>query len=178
MSFQPDKMATMARKKLEEKVSFTTKFPPQFVKALKVHCLEIGSNANEFIEKAVTDYIRRNKSPGAPDFGPAADSSKPQITLLNSSGYQSERDNCLIVEGKIRNNSEVPLKDLMGVANWYTKDDKFIRADEELIAANPILPGQVSPFKIRGPANSAMKRYKVHFRTLSGAVVSTEYQPK
>ncbi len=50
----------MPRKKLEEKVSFTTTFPPEFVKEMKLYCLHKNFLANELIEKAVRDFIKRN----------------------------------------------------------------------------------------------------------------------
>ena len=50
----------MPRKKLEEKVSFTTTFPPDFVKAMKLYCLQKNLVANQLIEKAVREYMKRN----------------------------------------------------------------------------------------------------------------------
>ncbi len=50
----------MPRKKLEEKVSFTTTFPPDFVKAMKLYCLQKNLVANQLIEKAVRDYMKLN----------------------------------------------------------------------------------------------------------------------
>ena len=50
----------MPRKKLEEKVSFTTTFPPEFVKEMKLYCLQKNWVANQLIEKAVRDYMKRN----------------------------------------------------------------------------------------------------------------------
>ena len=49
----------MPRKKLEEKVSFTTTFPPEFVKEMKLYCLHKNWVANKLIEKAVRDYMKR-----------------------------------------------------------------------------------------------------------------------
>ena len=41
-------------------MSFTTTFPPDFVKAMKLYGLHKNLPANRLIEKAVRDFIKRN----------------------------------------------------------------------------------------------------------------------
>ena len=41
-------------------MSFTTTFPPDFVKAMKLYCLQKNFVANQLIEKAVRDYMKLN----------------------------------------------------------------------------------------------------------------------
>ena len=57
------------------------------------------------------------------------------------------------------------------LATWYDKDGGFVKADDNLIDFNPILPGQTSPFKNMMSENPAMVKYTVDFKFLIGGTI-------
>ena len=102
----------------------------------------------------------------------------PQLALISSRGYEAEYGGYHYVEGQVENISSVALKNVTAVATWYDKDGDFIKSDDALIDFNPILPGQISPFKTISTGNPAMSRYTVEFKELLGGAISTEDRRK
>jgi len=76
------------------------------------------------------------------------------------------------LRGEVHNVSNTSLENVMAVASWYTDDGTFITSHEAMIAFNPILPGQSSPFETIGTLNPAMARCKLAFKTLFGGQLS------
>jgi hypothetical protein len=76
----------------------------------------------------------------------------------------------------VRNISDEPLRNVTAVSTWVDKDGGFITSDQAIIAYNPILPGQTSPFKTMSTTNPAMKQYSVQFKELMGGSIETEDQ--
>jgi len=101
-----------------------------------------------------------------------------QLALISSRGYESESGSYRYVEGQVKNVSAEPLKNVMVVATWYDKDDNFIKSDNALIEYNPILPGQISPFKAMTTGNPAMAKYSVEFKTIFGGALALDDQRK
>jgi hypothetical protein len=115
----------------------------------------------------------------APAPAPApAPQPKYQLALIASRGYESESGGYYFVEGQVKNISEQSLKNVTAVATWYDKDGDFIKTADALIDYNPILPGQVSPFKTITTGNPSMSKFAVEFKTLLGGALRTDDQSK
>lgn len=72
------------------------------------------------------------------------------------------------VEGQVKNISGASLENVAVVASFYEKDGGFITSDSALIEYNPILSGQVSPFKVMERWNPAMEKVQIEFKELLG----------
>ena len=80
------------------------------------------------------------------------------------------------VEGQVRNTSAANMENVMAVVSWFTAEDTFVTSDEALIAYNPILPEQTSPFEVMTQTNPAMSSFRVEFKTLFGGTLRYEDQ--
>ena len=76
-----------------------------------------------------------------------------------------------IAEGRVKNTSDRPLKNVMASVTFVTRSDEFITNGDALIDYNPILPGQTSPFKVMATANPAMQSAQIDFRHFSGQTI-------
>jgi len=79
--------------------------------------------------------------------------------------------NYAIVEGQVKNISSGSLKNVTIVASFYDASGSFITSADALIDYNPILPGQISPFKAMHTENPAMKKAGVEFKYLMGGSI-------
>jgi hypothetical protein len=111
----------------------------------------------------------RPSAPAAPTY---------ELALISSRGYESDGGGYHIVEGRVKNVSDQSLKNVAAVATWFDKDGEFIKSDDALVDYNPILPGQISPFKTMSSTNPAMTKYTVEFKTLFGGSLSVDDQRK
>lgn len=96
----------------------------------------------------------------------------PRLALLASNGHSEY--GYYTVEGQVRNVSTEPLHNVTVVANWYDSNDGFVKSADAIIAYDPILPGQTSPFKTITSGNPAMKLYRVEFKELMGGQIDYE----
>ena len=94
----------------------------------------------------------------------------PQLELLNYSGTVGEYGYAT-VEGQVKNISGQRMGNVMAVVTWFTDDDSFVTSDEALIAYNPVLPGQTSPFEVLTQANPMMKKFSVTFKKMFGGTI-------
>ena len=94
---------------------------------------------------------------------------QPKLLLLNWTWH--EEYGYAIVEGEVKNISQETLKNVEAVAKFYTADKKFITSDDSLIAYNPILPGQTSPFKVSTTHNPAMNSASITFKEPMGGAI-------
>lgn len=84
----------------------------------------------------------------------------------------SESYGYITAEGRVKNISNQPLKNIQVVAEHFAKDGTFITSDSALIEYNPIMPGQISPFKAMTTQNPMMSKCSISFKTLMGGAVS------
>jgi len=94
---------------------------------------------------------------------------EPQLELLKYSwhieyGYA-------ILEGQVKNTSSRPLVNVLALASFYDASDGFITSADAIIEFNPILPGQISPFRVMATRNPAMKKAAVEFKYLMGGSI-------
>lgn len=120
---------------------------------------------------------QRGAVAAGPSAAPQAHTEPPppayQLALMASRGYDADYGyHC--VEGRVQNTSGQPLHNVTAVASWFDDNGEFITSDSALIEYNPILPGQISPFKTMTRTNPAMKRFTVEFKFLMGASIATD----
>lgn len=76
-----------------------------------------------------------------------------------------------IVNGQVKNISEKPIHNVTALVSFKTKADKLVTSDSSLIEYNPIMPGQVSPFKIISVHNPLMATASIDFMNLFGRMI-------
>jgi hypothetical protein len=77
-----------------------------------------------------------------------------------------------IAEGTVKNISSESLDNVEAVLQVYDKQGNFIKSDSTLIEYRPILPGQISPFKVMSSFNPAMGKASIDFKNFSGGTLS------
>jgi len=75
------------------------------------------------------------------------------------------------VEGEVQNLTSGNLKNVEAVAKFYASSGEFITAEDCLIEYNPIMSGQISPFKVTVKHNPAMEAVIVEFKELRGGTI-------
>lgn len=89
-----------------------------------------------------------------------------QLVLFNWN-WSSEHG-FVTVEGQVGNISGRKLQNVEALAQFYTADKKFITSDSALVEYNPLMPGQVSPFKVMATYNPLMKSASISFKLMWG----------
>ncbi len=89
------------------------------------------------------------------------------LELISFKWYKSSRS-YVRAEGEVKNISDAPLRNIMAVVTYKTKDKDFITYDSALIEYNPIMPDQTSPFSVISTYNPLMEIAYLEFQSLSG----------
>lgn len=92
-----------------------------------------------------------------------------QLEIISSSWSQDH--GYATYEGQVKNISNLNLKNVQAVATWYDSNGNMITSSSALIEYNPILPGQISPFKVMKTYNPAMEKAGVEFSKLMGGTL-------
>ena len=71
-------------------------------------------------------------------------------------------------EGEVRNISDERLDNVMAEVRFQDKAGNFLKSEDALIAYQPLLPGQTSPFKVATPNNPLIRHYTIGFRQMFG----------
>ena len=80
-------------------------------------------------------------------------------------GQPYKGNNVVVVNGEVKNISDHPIKWIRVVVTFYTKDGTYITHHASLgMAFNPIMPTQVSPFKVLVGWNPWMYTAKIEFQ--------------
>lgn len=95
--------------------------------------------------------------------------SEPVLELQKWHWY--EEYDYAIAEGTIKNISSKSLNNVLAVLMIYDKQGNFIKSDTALIEYRPILPGQISPFKVMSSFNPAMGKASIDFKSFSGGTL-------
>ena len=98
--------------------------------------------------------------------GMAADKTEPVLELQSYSWSHEDDSNYAFVVGQVKNISKKSYDHVEAVANFTDAKGNFVTTEDALINYNPILPDQVSPFKIPVPWNPAFKNVKVEFKQI------------
>lgn len=78
-----------------------------------------------------------------------------------------------IAEGQVKNISNKKLERVEALVTFYDANGNMITSDSSIIQYRPLLPGQVSPFKVMERYNPAMKRATIEFKFLFGGSIPT-----
>lgn len=93
------------------------------------------------------------------------------LELLN--WHWSEDCGYVKAQGQVKNISGRKLERVEALVTWYDKNGNMITSDSSLIEYDPILPGQVSPFKVMERYNPAMKKASIEFKFMWGNKIPT-----
>ena len=88
------------------------------------------------------------------------------LELLN--WQWSEEYGYITAEGQVKNISGRKLERVEVLVTWYDKDGNMITYSSSLIEYDPILPGQISPFKVMKNYNPAMEKARIEFKYMWG----------
>jgi hypothetical protein len=98
--------------------------------------------------------------------------SAPAEPLLELQTWRwSENYSYVIAEGSVKNISGRSLERIMAVVQFHDKNGNFITSADALIDYNPILPNQISPFKVMATYNPEMKNASIEFKYLMGGTI-------
>jgi hypothetical protein len=103
--------------------------------------------------------------------GAVAAAATPLLEVQNWS-YSRSYD-YMIAQGEVKNISDKPLRNVQACISWYTLNEQFIISDHAITEYDPIMPGQVSPFKIMTRYNPEMDKAVLTFRYLLGPQINT-----
>jgi hypothetical protein len=95
----------------------------------------------------------------------------PELELLNWK-WSPQYGSLVIAEGQVKNISGRKLENVQALVTWYDKDRKMVTYNNSLIAYNPLMPGQISPFKVLDRHNPAMARASIEFKHMFGNKIS------
>lgn len=76
-------------------------------------------------------------------------------------------------EGQVKNISGRKLKNIQAVVVWYDNNDNMITYNSSYIEYTPVMPGQVSPFRVMVRYNPAMSNARLRFKHPTGSIVPT-----
>ena len=97
-----------------------------------------------------------------------------ELKLLAGNCY--EENGFWMLEGEVRNVSSAPLKSVLANVT-FTGEGRFIKAGNALIAYDPLLPGQISPFKVITQTNPLIDNCRVGFQLMFGENINHVYEP-
>lgn len=90
------------------------------------------------------------------------------VPLVLLDWHWSSEHGYVIGEGQVRNVSGRKLENVQAVATFFTADGALVTSDNALIEYNPLMPGQVSPFKVMARHNPMMEKAGIAFKTFGG----------
>jgi hypothetical protein len=93
-------------------------------------------------------------------------SAGPQLRLLSKSSIV--KFGYVTVEGEVQNISGERIWDVQAVATHYGGDGQFIKSEVALIENDPLLPDQISPYKVMTLHDQAMTTFTVAFKRSTG----------
>ncbi|MBW2594242.1 MAG: hypothetical protein JRE58_14820, partial [Deltaproteobacteria bacterium] len=93
------------------------------------------------------------------------------LLLQDWSLTRSSSGQHLYVIGQVKNISKKALPQVYAVARFFDGNKKLITYDKQFIELNPILPGQVSPFKITTKNSYEVRKVIVTFTAFAGGSI-------
>jgi hypothetical protein len=114
--------------------------------------------------------------PPIPSLSDPATSAEPVLELQSwnwivESGFATG-------EGTVKNISSQKLENVEVLVMFQDRNGDLITTGEALIEYNPILPGQISPFRAMATANPAMEKASIDFKRLMGGTLCWKSVPR
>jgi hypothetical protein len=97
-----------------------------------------------------------------------------QLVLVNARGIESADGAYCHVEGDIRNASARAFDGVLASVRWFDKNGRQVGADDALVEADPLRPGETSRFRASTGCSPAIATYALSFRLLDGSPLSAE----
>ena len=91
---------------------------------------------------------------------------------LLSWNWESEFE-YVTAQGEVRNISSKKLENVQVLVTWFDGQNRMITSNSSLIDYNPIMPGQVSHFKVIEFDDPLMESATIEFKNMSGNVIKT-----
>lgn len=95
----------------------------------------------------------------------------PKLELQRGWGCSRTSTGFMTFEGQAKNISGGPLRRIEAVVSYYTRDGTFLTSSTALIEYNPVLDGQISPFKVITRYNPEIATCNVEFKEFNGGSV-------
>jgi len=92
--------------------------------------------------------------------------------LLLTSIQLHKGNTVIYAEGLVGNLTDRPLSNIEAVAIFYTKDMEFVTSDSSFIKYSPLLPNQVSPYKVYASYNPRIEYVSISFKYHLGKSIS------
>ena len=92
------------------------------------------------------------------------------VLELQGWNWREEYD-YFIAEGTVKNVSAASINNVQAVIQIYDAREEFIKSASSLIEYRPILPGQISPFKVMASHNPKMAKARIDFKSFSGGTL-------
>lgn len=75
------------------------------------------------------------------------------------------------IVGEVKNVSPSKIDNVMAVGVFVTRSGEVVKTQNTLIEYNPIMPGQISPFKVLTTANPQITNCKLSFKNMFGGEI-------
>lgn len=99
----------------------------------------------------------------------AASAATPSLVVTASRFYNS--DGYHYIEGQVKNVGATAIDNLQAVGTFTDAGGAFVKSDTSLVEFRPLLPGQVTPFKVMTSRNQAVARASLQFKQLMGGLI-------
>jgi len=97
----------------------------------------------------------------------------PKLALVSYTCTTDASIGYITCEGFVRNISTSAIENVTAVVVFTDPEGKPLSSDDALIAYNPLLPEQESPFKIVTRLNPAFTNARIEFKELLGGQIKT-----
>jgi hypothetical protein len=103
---------------------------------------------------------------------PTADYSTERLKMV-SQNFNVEDDWCTVT-GEVKNIGSEKIANVEALTTFYDGNHKVVKTAEAVIAYNPILVGQTSPWKVLTTNNPEIKSERTTFKKLLGGEIETQ----
>jgi hypothetical protein len=96
-----------------------------------------------------------------------------ELKLLDWRCYRSG-DRHVLVEGRVQNLTAAPIKRTVAVVQFLTAHGSLVTSDSAHATFDPVMPKQISPFKVIAFWQPEMRACRIEFQRSSGPTIATE----
>lgn len=131
--------------------------------------------SNDLYKRKVTHYSSKYQKLKLRE---AREKQKANSDLELLSWHWSSGHGYVTAEGQVKNISRKKLERVQAMVTWSDGHGNMITSDDSLIEYDPIMPGQVSPFKVMERYNPQMKSANLEFKFMRGNRIPTYHEKK
>ena len=78
------------------------------------------------------------------------------------------------IEGRVKNVSAEPIADLEARGEFVANDNTFVKSDSALVDYRPLMPSQITTFKVLTSGNPLISKCELAFNEFNGGIVRYE----